>query len=130
MKGFCVSLSLMLFVVSCATTPEESTRISEVYRPLETGAIIANGAIEVVNARIIDSPGYKGCTIQMVNVTDKPVTLAGIVRWYERDGAEARKGRPLWRNMTLMPGQPFNLSSVAPVPWCTEIGLEIRGSLN
>lgn len=128
MKQAMFLLCVALLAASCATTPDVPSRIAEVYRPLDNGALIANGAVEITKSQLIEAPGYKGCAIQAVNNTDAVIVLDAKVRWYERDGSEARKGWQGWRRITLAPGQPVNFSSIAPVPWCTEYGLEIKSS--
>ena len=121
-----LSLLLIIFIVGCATPQTPSESLGDFQTDLKAGDVLANGSLEVRRADLTQTPEFTGATVNLVNKKGQPLTLNYLFHWYEKDGTEAYRGRPQWRQASFSPGQPVTVSGSAPVPWCTRFGLELQ----
>ncbi len=113
---------------SSATRPtaEQEEKYAAAAKTTTIGDVLAGGRLKVVDVQKLgDGKNSLGCTVAVENISASRVKGRCLVRWFEKDGREAVISAPQWQTFDLAPAAGAELSSLAPVPWCTGFAIDV-----
>lgn len=128
-----IVVALCMVLASCVSSgmpspvrPPAEEKYPATSKTTAVGDILAGGRLRVVDSQMLgDRKNLLGCNVTIENISGKHIKGRCLVRWFEKDGHEAVLSARRWQQLDLAPAAKVEVTSLAPVPWCTGFAIDV-----